>query len=713
MISKINRGFFLLFLIFSFNLIWTAEIHELITNDDIEGLKTILTANPEFIELEDENGLSPLNFASFHGKLEIMKYLLNNGADILHGDNENSNPLHNASANGQLEVVKFLITTGIDVNLRDNNFSSALDFASSSGNLEIVKLLLDNGININTEDQYGGVPIHSAVYSGNIDVVKLLVEKGADVNASNRWDVMPIHYAAWRGHTEIVTYLLELGADINAVAGSGEVPLAWAVVASRYETADNLLENGADINFRGPEGDTPIFAAHKSSIESIQYMLDNGADINIADSSGTTALIRCGWGASKEVIKLLIDNGADINARNDWGQTILMNTIRSDSLETVRMLLDMGAKFEFDDCLGDACINLEGSALHQAVKMGKLSITELLLDKGADVNFLDLRYNRTPLHWAAIKGYTDLSELLLNKKADPELKDSDKHTAMYYAKKYSNKTIVSLLLDQDAKNMKVSKFDRKDFINEPVRSGEAAVWYLGHSGWGILTENNFIIIDYWLWQRTADQPSLNNGAIDPEEIKGKKVTVFASHEHGDHYDPTIWEWRDKVDDITYILGCQPETEEEYIFLPARKDTVINDIRITTIDSNDSGLGFLLEVDGLTILHPGDHANRERDFSGTYMAEIEFLKEKQLEIDLSFMPMNGCGFGDLEAVRLGVYRTLEELTPKVFFPMHAIGNEYRYNEFIQQMEEDKDYKVQSIAATHIGDRFYFKKGKIKF
>jgi L-ascorbate metabolism protein UlaG (beta-lactamase superfamily) len=187
-----------------------------------------------------------------------------------------------------------------------------------------------------------------------------------------------------------------------------------------------------------------------------------------------------------------------------------------------------------------------------------------------------------------------------------------------------------------------------------------------------------------------------------------------SHEHRDHYDPRIWEWQDQISDITYIFGFKPQLEEDqdYVFLPARRDTVINDIKITTIESNDTGVGFLLEVDNLTILHPGDHANRERDFSGTYLAEIDFLKARQPVIDISFMPISGCGFGDQEAVKMGVYRTIEELEPQTFFPMHAIGAEYRYSEFIEQMETDHDYDIQSVAATNLGDRFFYKKGKIK-
>ncbi len=708
-------GIFITTIIFCFQFLISIEIFEQINNDDLEAVKECLRSNPEFIEVEDSLGLSPLNYAVVHGKLEIIKYLYGLGARLDHGDNENSNPLHNASANGQLAVVEYLLSLGMDVNLADNNGNRALDFAAGSGNLELVALLIDHGADITVEDNYGGVAIHSAVYSGNLDLVKLLVEKGADINGENRWGVQPIHYAAWRGHTDILKYLISAGADINSTTTeSGEIPLTWAMVAARFETADYLLANGSEINYKSPDGSTPIFAAYKSSLESIQYMLDKGADVNAADTTFTTALIRCGWSGDRNKINLLLDNGADINARNTWGQSILTHAIRLDSLETVRLLLEKGAKFEYNDCIGDACISMDGSALHQAVKLGSAGITSLLLEKGANIDFADLRYNRTPLHWTAIKGYTDIAEILINAGSDLNFKDLQDNTALHYAEKYHQADIVSLLKENNAAEIKLSKHDKADLLNRKLKDQEAAIWYLGHSGWGILTKNNFVIFDYWLWNRGPDQPCLDNGAIDPAQLKDKKVTVFVSHEHADHYDPRIWEWQEQIDNITYIFGFQPQLEQEqsYVFLPARTDTIVNDIKITTIESNDTGEGFLIEVDGVTILHPGDHANRQRDFSGTYLAEIDFLKAKNPDIDISFMPISGCGFGDQVAVKMGVYKTIEKLRPKTFFPMHSIGAEYNYTEFIEQMEADQDYDVQSEAATNIGDRFFYKKGKIK-
>jgi L-ascorbate metabolism protein UlaG (beta-lactamase superfamily) len=142
----------------------------------------------------------------------------------------------------------------------------------------------------------------------------------------------------------------------------------------------------------------------------------------------------------------------------------------------------------------------------------------------------------------------------------------------------------------------------------------------------------------------------------------------------------------------------------------RTEKNINGMKVTTIESNDTGVGFLVEVDGLTILHAGDHANRHQDFSGTYKAEIEYLESKGVRPDIAIMPISGCGFGDQVAVKLGVHYALETLKPLVFLPMHSGGYEYRYHEFITEAKEEfPDIEMRAPRAS--GDHFRYRDGRV--
>ena len=76
------------------------------------------------------------------GRLEIIKYLVDNGADI-HANDEYD--LRRAAANGRLEVVKYLVDNGADIHANDDG---ALRWAAENGRLEVVKYLIDNGADI-------------------------------------------------------------------------------------------------------------------------------------------------------------------------------------------------------------------------------------------------------------------------------------------------------------------------------------------------------------------------------------------------------------------------------------------------------------------------------------------------------------------------------------------------------------------------------------
>ena len=146
-----------------------------------------------------------LIYASSNGRLEVVKFLLENGGDI-HTNEENGanvyaqndSPLQWASYNGHLEVVKLLLENGAKVNARND---SALSMASSRGHLEVVKLLLENGANVHAQNDN---PLQWASTNGHLEVVRLLLKNGANVHAQ---DDSALRWASENGHTEVVNFL--------------------------------------------------------------------------------------------------------------------------------------------------------------------------------------------------------------------------------------------------------------------------------------------------------------------------------------------------------------------------------------------------------------------------------------------------------------------------------------------------------------------------
>jgi L-ascorbate metabolism protein UlaG (beta-lactamase superfamily) len=224
---------------------------------------------------------------------------------------------------------------------------------------------------------------------------------------------------------------------------------------------------------------------------------------------------------------------------------------------------------------------------------------------------------------------------------------------------------------------------------------------LSQAGWAIKTQNKLLIFDYIEEKRKADEPSLWNGHIIPEELKDQNVYVFVTHGHNDHFNPAIFQWKKSIKNIRYIFGFEPKGYSDYTYIKTRDKRIIDGMEIHTIKSTDAGVGFLVKVDGLTFFHAGDHANRDKNLKGPFPLEIDYLAGIVSPIDMAFVPITGCGFRDPVAVEKGVRYIVDKLKPKILFPMHADGNEYLYKEFAKKMKKENS-KIKYICAENRGD-----------
>ncbi|MBU0983383.1 MAG: MBL fold metallo-hydrolase, partial [candidate division Zixibacteria bacterium] len=344
-----------------------------------------------------------------------------------------------------------------------------------------------------------------------------------------------------------------------------------------------------------------------------------------------------------------------------------------------------------------------------------MEIARFLLDHGAFVNVQEARWGRTELHAAAGRGFRDLADMLIEAGARTDIRDNKGKTAADLAFERGFSQIGYALLAAGAPDSNlVAQLTQPSPLEQEVAPGEAFVWHLGHSGWAVKTQNNFLVFDYFSFpeQAAPDQPSLACGRICPTQLQGQNVTCFVSHHHGDHLDSCIYGWRDSLQNIAYVSGCPLPglTQGEYTFMQPRQDTTVNDIRVTTIYSTDAGVGFLVEVDGLTLLHAGDHANGGPGLMQAYTDEIDFAGERAPNIDFSFFGIRGCSLGDPESVRDGVYYSLEHLNMGVTFLQHAAAATWAYQDWADSAAVRFPDAVFG-CPTDFGEVFHVKDGKL--
>lgn len=694
-----------------------AEIHDAVCDGDLDTVIRLLDENPSLLETTDDDGMTPLNRAVLSGRSDVAAELIRRGANINTGDVDNSQPLHCVAINGDTAIAAMLLSRGVDIDVRDNNDLTPLHFASSYRNLEMVTYLLEHGADVNAQTSQGLAPIFYAAYSNNLELAELLIEHGADVNKSFEDGYTPLHNAAYRGASEVFDYLVEHGADINATDNEGASVLHSALGPNSYdiakkllelgldanittdanttplhylgwqgtvETAELLLEHGADINARNDNGGTPLTFAARSNFELTRFYLSRGADVNphiqnnIDDSQSQThsmtPLHRAVQGDSLNIVTLLVEHGADLNIPDDHGVTPLHYAVGNCNVEISRYLISQGAALSRED-------KYERTELHTACVMGMYDVANLLIDAGADVSAQD-RFGRTPLDYAMSRGFDHTAKLL-----------KDKGACINKEKDLANTT---------------------ELLNRQLNEKEAIIWYLEHSGWAIKTKSHFLVFDYYLHgDRTPpDGASLASGYVLPEALADQHMTVLVTHHHADHYNPAIFAWQETHHDITCVLGFRPRDIEysRYAFTGPRTEHSIDGMNISTIKSNDAGVGFIVEVDGLVIFHAGDHANGYIDMSGEYPVEIDYVAEKNLDIDLAFFGITGCSLGDPVSVKKGVRYAIEKLAPTVLFPQHAGMATYRYQEFADEVA-DSNYTTHIVCAVDNGDRYIFSNGSI--
>ena len=128
------------------------------------------------------------------------------GTDVEAKNDNGLTALMLASSKGHLEIVRLLIEAGANVNAKRDDWT-ALMSASRNGHAQVVRLLVDAGADVNTKGSDGWTPLMLASWEGHLEVVRLLVDAGADVNTKGSDGWTALMWASLKGHLEVVRLL--------------------------------------------------------------------------------------------------------------------------------------------------------------------------------------------------------------------------------------------------------------------------------------------------------------------------------------------------------------------------------------------------------------------------------------------------------------------------------------------------------------------------
>jgi ankyrin repeat protein len=262
-------------------------------------------------------------------------------------------PLKNAAVGGHIEIVKLLLEHGADANLPEEGiapYGHALYSAVYNGHHDIAKLLLEHGAYPNPPVESSADAVWIAIRRGDRRMLELLGSFGASMDVPFELDGtltyqdllatgvrLPLRMLAYYGDLAAVMDRLEqdpaLARDpeaLTAAAGRGHEAIARQLL--RYEPG-----LARDVTIRGPRAMAELLFAH-------------GMDPNRPDWLRATPLHRCAGSGDLEGAALFLDHGADLNARDEERcATPLAWAAMEGRARMVEFLLGRGARPELPD----------------------------------------------------------------------------------------------------------------------------------------------------------------------------------------------------------------------------------------------------------------------------------------------------------------------------------------------------------------------------
>lgn len=358
----------------------------------------------EKIDLEDEQGRTPLMVAAEGGFTGTVLALLEKGAE-LEKQNRRAPP-------GLLGVSIAQMSAGVAPSEK-----AAPGLPGAKGELAAGAA------------HQGATALIAAASGGKAQTVLLLVGKGANVEAADARGQTALMYAAVHGSAAALVALLDRGARVDTQAADGSTALMLAVQRGRTESALELLKRKPKLDAADERGQTALMAACAfGRLQLVKTMLDGGASTEVHDAIGQTALHFAALAGRADIVKLLVDGGAHAEAKTESGITALMAAAQKGDAETIRLLL-ANPRVKVD-----AATRTGATALMYAAEGGHDKAVLALLDAGAAVDAREKEAGWTALMVASARGKSSVAKILLARGADPKAVDAKGRTASEIAK---------------------------------------------------------------------------------------------------------------------------------------------------------------------------------------------------------------------------------------------------------------------------------------
>lgn len=197
--------------------------------------------------LQDTYGRTALHYACIHNHPDLIKKLVDHGADINALDKDNFSPLLCSIITKHSQCLNLLLELGAKGDDDSEKYYIPLNFACQNGDYEAAKMLLSRWPSVIKPDAEGLYPIHIVARAGHDKLIPLLIPYNNvnQIDKLNKWTAL--FYAASEGHVTAVKELLKAKAQADILDEDGHTPLYYATWEGHVECMD-LLSRALAIN---------------------------------------------------------------------------------------------------------------------------------------------------------------------------------------------------------------------------------------------------------------------------------------------------------------------------------------------------------------------------------------------------------------------------------------------------------------------------------
>jgi ankyrin repeat protein len=228
----------------------------------------------------NNNHTNMLHFAACSGNIELVSYFIDKGFNVNSKNKCSFTTAHflcrfYRNPENAIEILRLLLDKGADFNCISGENKNLLHMLAQNINinLQTTQFLIDNKVNINKLTVHGNSPLCMAINNieehNNISIIEMLLENGADLNI----DASFLH-ACDKKDSTIIKLLVKYKLSINRII-NGETGLNRAISKNNLETVEILLNAGADPNVKNVSGKCALEIAletHKN-IEILKLLL--------------------------------------------------------------------------------------------------------------------------------------------------------------------------------------------------------------------------------------------------------------------------------------------------------------------------------------------------------------------------------------------------------------------------------------------------------